>query len=787
MKRGLILITLMAWLAVPAPVESQLTNLSTRGLVQTGDGVQIGGFIIGGSDPKTVLIRARGPTLTDFGVLGELTDPFLQLFSGQTVMIAENDNWETTLPLCQNSGLNCGGAAEIIATSLDPCVGNMTGCARESAILVTLDPGPYTALVSGPGGGTGIGLVEVFEVGTTSASRLTNLSTRGVVGTGDDVMIGGFIIGGTEPKTVLIRARGPVLADFGVPGALADPFVQLFSGQTVIAQNDDWRVTDPLCGSPAVSCGGETEVIETGLDPCVGNMTGCAQESAILVTLPPGPYTAIVSGARGGSGVGLVEVFEVYVGTQLAASEVVAILQGAAASFDNANMTVAVVDRPGNILGVLRKPGADGSDDDLAVSLARTGAFFSNDQAPLSSRTVRFISGIHFPPGISFTPNAALYGIENTNRGCEFNVTFNAGKAVPRAKSVNGLPCNSTDRSGCGLGITTGKPDLFDSNSNAVNPGGLPIFRGSTVLGGIGVAIRDGGGNLLLNHAEFAAILATAGFPPTISSPGVIFIDGVRLPFVVQTTRPAGTVADPSSTPGALVLGPVNGTAAPDGYLVGPLAGSRLTAAQVDQIVQNAVTTANTTRAAIRLPLGSRTRMSISVADVDGSLLAIFRMQDSTIFSIDVAVAKARNVGYFSSLDPNVATDLPGLPAGTAITNRTISFGSQPFYPPGIDGTSPGPFFDVLRNDTENLCSQGNQAPNLNQSGIVFFPGSSPLYIGQELVGGLGVSGDGVEQDDFVTFGGSVGFRPPSEIRADQFSLRGVRLPFFKFPRNPTR
>ena len=125
MKRGLTLIALIACLAVPPPVESQLTNISTRGLVQTGDNVQIGGFIIGGSDPKTVLVRSRGPVLADFGVPGVLADPSLQLFSGQTV-IADNDNWETTLPLCQNSGLNCGAAAEITATGLDPCVGNMT-------------------------------------------------------------------------------------------------------------------------------------------------------------------------------------------------------------------------------------------------------------------------------------------------------------------------------------------------------------------------------------------------------------------------------------------------------------------------------------------------------------------------------------------------------------------------------------------------------------------------------------------------------------------------------------
>ena len=311
LKKSLKLIVLIAFLATAAPVESQLTNISTRGLVLTDDDVQIVGFIVTGTDPRPVLIRARGPILADFGVPGELSDPVLQLFSGQT-MIADNDDWETTTSLCQNSGLSCRGPTEITETGLDPCVGNMTSCFLESVIYVTLNPGPYTAIVSGFDGATGVGLVEVFEVGTNTA-RLTNISTRGEVGAGDDVMIGGFVIEGTDPKTVLIRARGPVLTDFGILGELLDPFLQLFSGQTVIARNDNWQTTDPLCGPPAVSCGGEPEITETGLDPCVGNMTGCSQEAAILVTLPPGPYTAIVSGVGGGTGIGLVEVFEVNV------------------------------------------------------------------------------------------------------------------------------------------------------------------------------------------------------------------------------------------------------------------------------------------------------------------------------------------------------------------------------------------------------------------------------------------------------------------------------------------
>jgi uncharacterized protein GlcG (DUF336 family) len=201
-------------------------------------------------------------------------------------------------------------------------------------------------------------------------------------------------------------------------------------------------------------------------------------------------------------------------------------------------------------------------------------------------------------------------------------------------------------------------------------------------------------------------------------------------------------------------------------------------------IVSQAVAQADRTRAAIRLPLGSTTRMVIAVSDLQGTILGLFRMPDSTIFSIDVAVAKARNVVYFSSFD-RVLGDLPGVPLGTAVTNRTISFGAQPLYPPGIDGTSPGPFFQLYVNDVNTACRQGSQPTSPNQSGIVFFPGSMPLYRNGQLVGGLGVSGDGVEQDDLVTAAGATGFAPPLDIRADQIEIRGARLPFLKFPRNP--
>ncbi|MGI8957287.1 MAG: hypothetical protein ACR2II_10295 [Chthoniobacterales bacterium] len=252
----------------------QLLNISTRLNVLTGDNVLIGGFIITGTAPKEVIVRAIGPSLGALGIANPLADPTLELHAPDGTVIS-NDNWKETQQ------------AEIEAAGFAP------GNDLESAILATLEPGAYSAIVRGANGGTGVGLVEAYDLAPT-AGTLANISTRGFVNTGDDVMIGGFIIGGggASEATVLARGIGPSLTDFGVAGALQNPTLELHNGDgDTVAENDDWKDTQ------------QTEIEATGLSP------GDDRESAILSTLPPGAYTAILRGSLDTIGVGLVEVY----------------------------------------------------------------------------------------------------------------------------------------------------------------------------------------------------------------------------------------------------------------------------------------------------------------------------------------------------------------------------------------------------------------------------------------------------------------------------------------------
>jgi len=271
----------------------RLVNLSTRVQVGTGANVLIVGFVVGGngtSGSKSMLIRGTGPALTAFGVTGVLADPFLTLSSGSTV-VASNDNW--------------GGSAQITSTDSQVGAFPLTNPASlDAALVTTLNSGAYTAQVAGNNNGTGVALAEVYDTTPSSAftpttPRLVNLSARVQVGTGGNVLIAGFVIGGSSAKTMLIRASGPALVPFGVGGTLPDPQLQVSNAQgTVIALNNGWSGNAQIV----------TAAASVGAFPWT---SATSADSAILLTLPPGAYSAQVSGASGDTGVALVEVYEV--------------------------------------------------------------------------------------------------------------------------------------------------------------------------------------------------------------------------------------------------------------------------------------------------------------------------------------------------------------------------------------------------------------------------------------------------------------------------------------------
>ncbi len=259
----------------PTPTPAKPLNISTGMEVRTDDQVLIGGFIITGNEAKNVVLRAIGPSLGAFGIANPLANPVLELHGSDGALITLNDDWKDD----QQS--------EIEASGFQP------NDDFESAILATLDPGSYTAIVTGKDGGTGVGLVEGYDLDAAADAQLANISTRGFVETGSNVMIGGFILGGEAGEAnVLIRAIGPSLTQFGVADALADPTLALHDGNgALLSSNDNWKESQ------------QSEIEATGLAP------GDDLESAVLATLPPGAYTAIVAGKNGLTGVGLVEVY----------------------------------------------------------------------------------------------------------------------------------------------------------------------------------------------------------------------------------------------------------------------------------------------------------------------------------------------------------------------------------------------------------------------------------------------------------------------------------------------
>jgi len=512
--------------------------------------------------------------------------------------------------------------------------------------------------------------------------------------------------------------------------------------------------------------------------------------------------------------------------TNLAQTDVQTILQQAASAANALGrpVNIVVTDREGNILGSLAMPGAPASSTirsvgrlgqgleglavpaiEAATAKAATAAFFSTTGNAFTTRTAGFIIQEHFPPGISFRAGGPLYGVQ-----------------------FSSLPCSDIKKPSAHLGLSG-------------DPGGLPVYKNGLPAGGIGIE-GDGLYTVDRNPADddqtFEELIAASGIrgfeAPALIRGDNILVDGIRLPFsnVVNAPTPTTSASIAGATFGFTggvppasdfvpqVVGGIAGEVSPRFFpfiASSAPAGNALTASEVGTIIAHAAQQANITRAAIRQPLGSNARVTIAVVDTAGIVLGIFRQQDAPVFGFDVAVQKARTAAFFSSANAAAALRTAGLGSyvdraaadglrldgSIAFTDRANGFLHRPFFPDGIDDTAPGPFSTVFADwspfnvglqldlvKTNFLAAVGGAAvpctsiPSL-PNGIQIFPGSVPLYKNGVLVGGIGISGDGVDQDDLIAAAGANGFSPPTTIRADQFFVRGVRLPFLKFPRSP--
>ena len=275
--------TATASVAVGTTGTARLVNIATRAALGGTAGTPIPGFVLSGTGTKQMVVRAVGPTLGSFGVSGVLADPRLSLVSGGAT-VASNDNW-----LAADTAAMAGAGAFAL-----------TGGSKDAALVVTLAPGVYSAPVTASDGGSGVALLEIYDASTSTTSAVINASTRAFVGTGDSVLIPGFVVSGTGSLRLLIRAVGPTLANFGVTGALADPTITLYRGTTALATNDNWSGAANAVEISAVATAVGAFALPAG-----------SKDAALVTTLPAGSYTAIVSGVGGTTGTALVEVYVV--------------------------------------------------------------------------------------------------------------------------------------------------------------------------------------------------------------------------------------------------------------------------------------------------------------------------------------------------------------------------------------------------------------------------------------------------------------------------------------------
>ncbi len=500
---------------------------------------------------------------------------------------------------------------------------------------------------------------------------------------------------------------------------------------------------------------------------------------------------------------------------QLSASDVQQVINQATKRANKLGLksVIAVTDREGYVLGVWVTTGGQPTDleTSVAVGKAGTAAFLSSNANAFTSRTAAFIIQQHFPPGVRNLPPGPLVGVGFSN------LPFSD---VNRFKKPDFIPSSASPG-------TLGSPIPLTSLNGI--PGGVPLYKNGALVGGVGVTgapitIVNGIGSspsgtefpptLFIDgytKDEDIALAGQKGFVPSSDILATnVFIGGISLPYVASS---AGSISGASVTGNAATAYPVIASPAPFPYatatfsgvsgqirqpiMADPLPGTisgqpRLTSAEVTSVIAAAADRVRTTRAGIRLPIGSRMEVFITVVNnpnapgVGPTVLGAFRTGEATIFSWDVAVQKARTAVGFSNNT-------------RAFSTRTVGFLAQSHFPPGIDPESPGPFFGMQEVVSGFLASAlpmlvptmaltgpifappNPQFPN----GITIFPGGFPLYRNGVLIGAVGISGDGVDQDDIVGASGSSVFLPPIQIEADRFSFDDTRLPYAKFPRDP--
>lgn len=506
------------------------------------------------------------------------------------------------------------------------------------------------------------------------------------------------------------------------------------------------------------------------------------------------------------------------------------------ASALNRAVTVAVTDKEGNVLGVFTMTGAPattafrgggpgptltpnpmtgfvatGMDGTVvparlaAISKAGTAALFSTRGNAFTTRTASFIIQEHFPPGVNNRPGGPLFGVQ-----------------------FSSLPCSDIKLPGLPLGLSG-------------DSGSAPIYKNGEAVGGVGIE-GDGVYTVDRDPADFdqpfeevIAVSATRGFEaPSLVRGDNILVDGIRLTYLNVTNAPSPATMPFGSLPGvtspilgaqtsqftAAVVGGIAGEVDPRffPFIASPtVTANSLTTTDVNTIVSHAAQQANITRAAIRQPLGSNARVTIAVTDASGVVLGVFRQQDAPGFGFDVSVQKARSAAFFSRSNTAALLTSAGfglyvsrasadglqLNGSIAFSDRAIGFLHRPLFPDGINNTPAGPFsrelnewsvfnvglqLDLIKSNLQTVLGGAalpcTSIPNL-PSGLQIFAGSIPLYKNGELVGAIGISGDGIDQDDLIAAAGAAGYAPPVGLRSDQFFVREVRLPFVKFPRSP--